>query len=61
MTVRAPDPGKYALNLMDVLFTDEEMRSSCFISLKRTKKTGLDEKELLYLKACTSDNRSKPI
>ena len=42
MNIRAPDPGKYALNLMDVLFTDEEMRGSCFVATARTKKPALD-------------------
>ena len=29
-SIKAADPGKYALNLMNALFTDEEMGSSCY-------------------------------
>ena len=30
LSIKAADPGKYALNLMNALFTDEEMGSSCY-------------------------------
>ena len=30
LSIKAVDPAKYALNLMNALFTDEEMGSSCF-------------------------------
>ena len=37
------DSSKYALQLMDILFTDQEMASSCYVACtKKTKKPGLD-------------------
>ncbi len=49
LTIRAEDPYKYALHLMDILFTDEEMASSCYVSSKRTKKPGLDPARVTVL------------
>ena len=44
------DPGKGALKLMDVLFTDDEMASSCYKrSSRRFVKAGLDEKRVKLL------------
>ena len=37
----AVNPEKYALALMDALFTDEEIASSCYCVTKRSKKTPL--------------------
>ena len=34
--IRAQDPPKYALALMDAIFTDEEMGSCCFSAGKRS-------------------------
>ncbi len=42
LTVRAVDPAKYALQLMDVIFTEAEMATSSYISSNRTAKPGLD-------------------
>ena len=40
LAVRAVDPAKYALQLMDILFTVKEMASSVYIASKRTSKPG---------------------
>ena len=37
----AVNPEKYALALMEALFTDEEIASSCYCVTKRSKKTPL--------------------
>ena len=37
----AVNPEKYALALMEALFTDEEIASSCYCVMKRSKKTPL--------------------
>ena len=42
LAVRAVNEEKYALQLMDILFTEEEMASSCYVASQRTKKPGLD-------------------
>ena len=43
LSIRGTDPSKYAIQLMDILFTDQEMASSCYVaSTKKTKKPGLD-------------------
>ena len=42
LALRAVDEEKYALQLMDALFTDEEMSSSCYVSSQKSKKPGLD-------------------
>jgi hypothetical protein len=34
--IRAQDPPKYALALMDAIFTDEEMGTCCFSAGKRS-------------------------
>ena len=54
LTLRAPDPEKYALVLMDALFTDNEMATSCLTATKRSKKNALpaDRVELLESKLC---------
>ena len=49
MSLTAKTPDKYALQLMDVLFTDQEMGSSCFISSKYSTKPGLDPKRVALL------------
>jgi hypothetical protein len=33
------EPGKYALNLLDALFTDEEMKGNLFIKSQRSRST----------------------
>ena len=48
MSLTAKTPDKYALQLMDVLFTDHEMGSSCFISSKFSTKPGLDPKRVAF-------------
>ena len=54
LTLRASDPEKYALVLMDALFTDNEMAASCYTETKRSKKDPLpaDRVELLESKSC---------
>ncbi len=47
------DPAKYALHLiilMDVLFKDEEIALSCYVSSHRTKKRALDPDRVALLK-----------
>lgn len=47
------DPGKAALKLMDVLFTDEEMSSSCFKpGSRRSCKPALDEYRVKLIEDC---------
>ena len=44
------DPGKGALKLMDVLFTDDELSSCCYKRIsKRFAKPGLDNKRVKML------------
>ena len=42
LAVRAVDEEKYALQLMDALFTEEEMATSCYVVSQKSKKPGLD-------------------
>ncbi len=49
LTLRAVDPGKYALQLMDVLFSETEMAKSCYQSSKRTTKPALDSAKINLL------------
>ncbi len=42
LTLRAVNAEKYALTLMDALFTDEEMTTSCFAKGSRSTKEALD-------------------
>lgn len=51
LTLRAPNPEKYALVLMDALFTDEEMGSSCYAATKRSKKDALDAEKINLLES----------
>ena len=49
LTIRAVNPAKYALQLMDVLFSDKEMSSPCYSGSSRTDKPGLDPAKILIL------------
>ena len=49
LKLRAVDPEKYSLQLMDFLFTDQEMASSCYVASQRTKKPGLDAEKIALL------------
>ncbi len=49
LSLRAVDPAKYALQLMEVLFTEDEMATSCYIASHRTKKPGLNKQKVLLL------------
>lgn len=49
MALSAVEPNKYALQVMDALFSDEEMASSCYITSKRTNKPGLDIERVTLL------------
>lgn len=42
----ATDPGKYALQLMDSLFTVDEMATHCFEKTKLSKKESLDKEKV---------------
>ena len=44
--IRAQDPPKYALALMDAIFTDEEMGTCCFSAGKRSTKQPLPEEKI---------------
>jgi len=39
--LRVVNPEKYALSVMDALFTDEEMANSCFATSKRSTEATL--------------------
>ena len=46
--IRVQDLPKYALALMDAIFTDEEMGSCCFSAGKRSQKKPLPEDSQAY-------------
>ena len=54
MSIRAEDPFKYALRLMDVFFTDQEMAELCYVPSKRTKKPGLNADKVAFLEGIRS-------
>uniref|UniRef100_A0A1X7TPD4 Uncharacterized protein n=1 Tax=Amphimedon queenslandica TaxID=400682 RepID=A0A1X7TPD4_AMPQE len=41
----APDPAKYALALMDAIFSNAEMANCCSKASKRTTRPGLDSEK----------------
>ena len=47
--MRAVNEEKYALQLMDALFSEQEMASSCYGASQRTKKTALDPSRIALL------------
>lgn len=49
LNIRAAEPHKYALMLLDALFTDEEMASSCYAASKRSEKPELDRTRIRLL------------
>ena len=49
LKLRAVNPCKYALQLMDVLFTDSEMSTSCYASSNKSPKPGLDPTRVALL------------
>ena len=51
LKIKADDPDKYALALLEALFLDEEMAKSCYRTSKRSTKPGLsiNKIELLLL------------
>uniref|UniRef100_A0A1X7TD73 Uncharacterized protein n=1 Tax=Amphimedon queenslandica TaxID=400682 RepID=A0A1X7TD73_AMPQE len=49
LQIRATNPSKYALQLMDIIFTDEEMSSSVYEASKRSTKPGLNITKVQYL------------
>ena len=53
LDIRAPDPSKYALVLMDAIFTDDELTKCCYESSKRTTKPGLPADKVKLLEAMT--------
>ena len=46
LSIRAINPIKYALSLMDATFSDEEMATHCFASGKRGSKTQLPQEKI---------------
>uniref|UniRef100_A0A1X7V5T3 BEN domain-containing protein n=1 Tax=Amphimedon queenslandica TaxID=400682 RepID=A0A1X7V5T3_AMPQE len=50
--VHGKDCYKYALALMDVVFTKEKMASSCFYATSRSKKTPLPQKKVRLIEEC---------
>ena len=46
LSIRAMNPVKYSLSLMDALFKDEEMNGRCFYVSARGKKPQLPEKKI---------------
>ena len=57
--IQAKDPVKYALSLMDNLFTEEEMGQHCFEENKRTTKPGLDKERVKLLEGGTYSVRAQ--
>lgn len=53
LELRAVNPEKYALTLLDSLFDDTEMASSCFESSKRSTKPPLPGAKIALLKGIT--------
>ena len=49
MAIKASDPEKYALALMDALFSDEEMSLSCYCETKRSTKPPLPPQRITLL------------
>ena len=49
LLLRAVNPEKYALALMDALFADEEMASSCYAESKRSTKPPLEQSKIKLL------------
>ena len=49
LQISAVNPQKYALALMDALFTEEEMSESCFKESKRSTKPPLDKERVKLL------------
>ena len=47
--IRATNAGKYAVQLMDIIFTDEEMASSIYEESSKSKKPRLDRKRVAFL------------
>ena len=50
--IRAQDPPKYALALMDAVFTDEEMGTCCFLLGSDPLSNPSQKKRLNLLKVC---------
>eukprot|EP00731_Ephydatia_muelleri_P034398 Em0058g4a len=61
LSIKAVDPAKYALNLMNALFTDEEMGSSCFKKRlgSKTEKPQLSPKRVGLLEASEGSGRGR--
>ena len=51
LKLRVSNCEKYALLLMDALFTDEEMASSCYIETQRSKKSPLPKEKISLLES----------
>ncbi len=49
LAVRANDPCKYSLSLMDVIFTTDEMATCCYEATKRSKNPPLDKERVKLL------------
>ncbi len=46
MSISAINPVKYALSLMDALFSDEEMGAKCFSGTSRSNKEALPKEKV---------------
>ena len=49
LSLRAVNPEKYALALMDALFSDEDMGGSCYAVSKRSTKPPLEQSKIQLL------------
>ncbi len=49
LTISAVNPTKYALQLMDILFSDFEMSSSCYVMSSWSSKPGLDSNKVTLM------------
>ena len=49
LAIKAAEPEKYALSLMEALFTDSELAISCYSSTTRSTKTPLSKEKVALL------------
>ena len=55
LTLKASQPEKMALHLMDALFTDQEMGTCCFVGSSRSKKPALPQEKVSLIEGVYSN------
>ncbi len=58
LSLKAPQPEKMALHLMDALFTDEKMGTCCFVASSRSKKPALSHEKVALMEGMTINRKS---